>query len=171
MSTPPLLLVPPSPGQTRGIRTERWALVPSPSQRRVERAWVIANLGYSVLRILFYRQLLADRGLNVWAYVLVELSATLPWSIGSARLVMALAARSRSLALRWGAVATIGFIAPDVFILTTTDRVPPWIYVVIFAWIVVAGALAVRRIRSAVRARRAVDGEPRTPEASPPSRR
>ena len=143
--------------------------MPSLSHRRLERVWILGNIGYAVFRILLARQFLARHGLNVWAFAVVEATSSILWAIGSVRLVRALTGRRRGPALGWGAVATVGFFAPDVYVLTTTHRVPWWIYAVIAVWITVATTVATKRIVTAIFAKKRAAGELRTPGASPPS--
>jgi hypothetical protein len=138
-------------------------------KRRLEGAWIVANLAYSAFRIFLAHTFLVRRGLNIWAYAAVEYSSTLPWSIGSARLTMALARRDLRRAWRWGLLASAGFFAPDTFVISTTHHVPWYIYVAIATWVSIASVLATRRVALAVRARRVVDEGPRTPAASSPS--
>jgi hypothetical protein len=140
------------------------------SHRRLERVWILGNVGYAVFRILLARQFLSSRGLNIWGFAIVEGASSIPWAIGSARLVRSIVDRRTGAALRWAAVATAGFFAPDVYIVATTHQVPWWIYAVLATWVTIATTVATRRLLVAIRARRLAAGELRTPGASPPSR-
>jgi hypothetical protein len=116
--------------------------------------WVGVSLGYAALRILLAQEFLAEHGLNIWAFAIVELVSTVPWAVGSARAVTALIDKNSRRATGWAAVASAGFLAPEVFVLIATDRPPKWLPWVLALWVGVAGLLAVRRIIREVRQRR-----------------
>ena len=85
----------------------------------------------------------------------MEFASTVPYAIGTAKLVASLVDRDAPRAARWALVASAGFLAPDVFTLATTDRAPRWLIVVITTWLAGAAIFAIVRVRQAVRERSA----------------
>jgi hypothetical protein len=97
---------------------------------------------------------LSAYGVNPRMFAVVELSSAIPYSLGTARVVGALADRRRDLALKWGFVAGLGFLAPDLYVLLHTHRAPKTLYFAVSMWIVLAALLAVRTVRKRTAARR-----------------
>ncbi len=120
-------------------------------RRHLERGWYAASALYSVFRIALAKGFVEQYGLNVAAFAAVEVIATIPYAIGVAKLVGALVDRRRSAALRWGLVASAGFLAPDVFTLATTRHAPWWLIAIISVWLAGAAVAGVIRIRGDVR--------------------
>ncbi|MEZ5255590.1 MAG: hypothetical protein R2705_01445 [Ilumatobacteraceae bacterium] len=68
---------------------------------------------------------------------MVEFHLPAPLSIGVARGVTSWIEGRRDRAMRWAAVASIGFAAPDVYLVSTTRQVPVWLYVVLGTWVLI----------------------------------
>lgn len=136
---------------------------------RLERFWIVGNLLYSALRVVLAWHFLASHGLSVVGFALVEVISAVPWAIATSRLTKGLLAKNTRGLLGWAALATAAFLAPDAFVIATTHHVPAWLYVVIGAWVSIAGFVSVRRVLQAVSERGDAAGAPRTPEGSPPS--
>jgi hypothetical protein len=121
--------------------------------------WYAASLTYCGVRVYLADRYLRDHGLNVAVFAAIEFAATLPYAIGSARAVGAIVRHDTRRALLWALVASAGFVAPDVYLLATTDEPPRWLELVIGVWLVVGLAFALRRgvqaTRAATAARRA----------------
>lgn len=124
-------------------------------RRAVRLSWYAASAAYSGVYILLASKIAGPYGLPVPWFVAVELVATVPYTLGVARLVEALVDRRMEAAVRWGAVGGAGFLAPDVFILVATPHRPAWLIALVLVWISVSSALAVRSLRERIRARRA----------------
>ena len=131
------------------------AVQPSTRRRRLELGWYGVSALYSVLRIVLAKQFIEEYGLNVAGFALVEVVATFPYAIGTAKLVGALADREHRRALRWALIAGAGFLAPDLFILATTRHAPWWVYAIVGAWLVAAATLGTRKVRDEVSTRAA----------------
>jgi hypothetical protein len=121
--------------------------------------WYVASLTYCGVRVYLADRYLREHGLNVTVFAAIEFAATVPYAVGSARAVGAIARHETSRALLWALVASVGFVTPDLFLLATTDEPPRWLELVIGVWLVVGLVFAVRRglqaTRSATAARRA----------------
>ncbi len=137
---------------------------PSTLQRKwAGRLWIAGSLGYAAFRVWLARHFLADKGLNVWAFAVVELAATVPWAVGSARAVLAIVDRQRRAAMWWSLLAGAGFLAPDVYVLFATSQRPRWLIPVVVTWAVFAAAFAVHGLATDVRTRRAARTSPFEP--------
>ncbi len=126
----------------------------SARRRRIERLWVAGALAYSVVRITIVQTFLARYGVNVWLYAAVDLGSTVPYAIGAARTVGAMVDGDRGAALRWGLLAAVAFVAPDVTIVLTSDQMPWTIYVVLALVVSALGTVAVLRLRGEYRRKR-----------------
>ncbi|MFM8311074.1 MAG: hypothetical protein ACKOAZ_04165 [Ilumatobacteraceae bacterium] len=122
-------------------------------RRLLARGWAIAAVAWSLVRTLMAWVLLGDYGLNPWAYLCVDLSTSVVLGQSMPRMVVGFADGRRRHALRWGAVTSIAYAIPDVYLFTSTERIPPVTVGVLVAVIVVGigvtGATVARRIRSA----------------------
>src|SRR4051812_38517386 len=129
---------------------------PSASKRKwVEWAWYAVSGLYSVFRIVLADHTVARYGVNIWVFAIIELAATIPYAVGTARVVTSLLDGDQPAALRWALVASAGFFAPDVYTLAAARSAPWWMYAVIITWMTVAAVIAVRSLRSNLRQRRA----------------
>ena len=118
------------------------------------------SAGYSVLYILVFGSLAAPYGLPIWGLAAVELTATVPYTLGVARMVEALVDRRPQLAVRWSLVAAAGYFAPDVFILTATRRPPAWLVAGVVCWATVTTTIALHSLRGRIRTRRRARAAP-----------
>ena len=139
------------------------------SRLRLERAWLLGNLVYAVFRVLLARQVLADHGLNLWLFAIIEVISSVPWALGSARLTASVVQHRLDRALLWGTIALVGFLAPDVYVVIATHHVPVVVYVVLAIWISVAGTVSWVRLVREIRLRRGADEATRTAAPSSPS--
>ncbi len=94
-------------------------------------------------------------GVNIWVFAIIEFGATIPYAVGTARVVTSVLDHDRQAATRWALVASAGFFAPDVYTLAAARSAPWWIYVVVTTWMTVAAVIAIRSLRGNVRQRRA----------------
>lgn len=133
-------------------------------RKRLERLWIVVGLAYGLLRVFIANATVRKYGVNIWAFAVVELGTSFPYSLGTARLVTSLIDKSHRAATRWGMLAAVCFIAPETFIVVTGERcsrrhpgrchrMPKRVYEVIGLVILVVGSLAVygviRKVRQA----------------------
>ena len=123
-------------------------------RRAVRLSWYVLSAGYSVLYILVFGSLAGPYGLSIWWLAVVELTATVPYTLGVARVVEALVDRRPQLAVRWSLVAGAGYFAPDVFILTATRHLPAWLVAGVLCWATATTTVALHSLRGRIRARR-----------------
>ncbi len=118
-----------------------------------ERAWVAISLGYAGFRVALAKATLESHGLNIWVFAIIEFTSTIPYAIGTSRLLQALLDHERGKAIRWGLVASVGFIAPDLYALVALHDAPVYLYVIIATWTTLAAVFAVRSVVRTNRAR------------------
>lgn len=105
---------------------------------------------WSGVRIMAVWHWLERYGVDPVVYAMVDLGSSVPYAMASARTVGALVDRRYRLAARWGLVGAMCFIAPDLYIVASGQRMPWTVYAVILMILVVAAGLAVSTGRSDV---------------------
>ena len=135
-------------------------------RKRLERLWIVAGLGYSIFRVFVANATVRKYGVNIWAFAVVEIGSSFPYSLGTARLIAAVVDKSSKAALTWGSLAAVCFIAPETFIVVTgercstlhpglCERMPRRVYEVIGLVVLLIGGLAVWSVVRKVRQGRA----------------
>ncbi len=126
-----------------------------PWRRRLEWSWIVTVVLFTLARLLLARETLADYGLNIWVFGVIDLATAYPYALGTARVVGALVDRDLPAAGKWTAIAVASFFAPYLYIAAAgaDGRFPPAVYVVLLGLIVVFGGNAVRS--TVVKVRRA----------------
>ena len=112
-------------------------------RRFFQYAWLIAVAGWACLRIFAVNTWLSKYGVNTAVFAMVEIGSSIPYGIGSARCVTSLIDHRRRAATAWGLLAAIGFISPDLYMLTAGKSMPVLTYVVIIAVVTMLGAISV----------------------------
>lgn len=120
-----------------------------PARRRIgraalERAWLLAVLGWSCVRIGAVTHLLAHYGVQPLRYALIDLGTSGPYALASGRTVGALVDGRGRAASAWFALALVTFAAPDLYILSAGRAMPLVNYAVVGAVFSVAAGLALR---------------------------
>jgi hypothetical protein len=126
-------------------------------RRNLERLWILVGVSYGIFRVIIANATVKKYGVNIWAFAVIEIGSSFPYSLGTARLVGALVDRKRQQALKWGVVSLVCYAAPEAFILITGHNMPREVYIVIGVILAVLGAIAVigivRKVRKSRRAR------------------
>lgn len=152
MATRPAVRSAHPPGTVAAVST------PARSRRRrlLERLWILGSVAYGGLRIFIADRTVKRYGVNIWAFAAVELSTSWIYGLSTARVVGALVDRHVRLALKWGVLAAVTFLAPETFIILTGRDMPAIVYVIVLALVSVLGTAAVisllRRVRAGRRA-------------------
>lgn len=132
---------------------------PGPSARRrwLERTWVVTVVVFTLARLLVARATLAERGLNIWVFGVIDLVTAFPYALGTARIVEAVVDRDGHALGRWCLVAGASFIAPYCYIAWAgaEEGFPTQVYVVLGVLIAIFGANAVWTILRNIRTARA----------------
>ena len=122
-------------------------------RRVLARAWAVATVLWSCVRTVLAWVLLGDYGLNPWAYLCVDLSTSIVLGQSMPRMVVGFVDGRRRTAMRWGVLTAIAYAIPDVYLFTSTERIPP-VTVGVLVFVIATGLTTTgisvgRRIRSA----------------------
>jgi hypothetical protein len=120
-------------------------------RKALERLWVVAGVSYGVFRVFVANATVKKYGVNIWAFAVVEIGSSFPYSLGTARVVGAIVDRKRQTVVQWGLISLACFAAPEAFILITGHNMPRSVYVVIGVILAVFGFVAVFGIVRKVR--------------------
>jgi hypothetical protein len=112
-------------------------------RKNLERLWVVGGVGYGIFRVVVANATVKKYGVNIWAFGVIEIGSSFPYSLGIARLVGGLVDHNRNQTLTWGIVALVCYAAPEAFILLTGHNMPREVYIVIGVILAVLGAIAV----------------------------
>lgn len=114
-----------------------------------------AVVAYGLGRTIVVWQALGGYGVNPWVYGAIDLVSSVPYGLGTARVVTGVLDRDWARVRRWGTIAALAFVAPDVYIVFAGESMPWPVYVVLGAWCSVAAVFAFRSLRRQVRERKA----------------
>lgn len=123
--------------------TNRWAKNP----KLLEVIWVVAVVVYGVGRSLVVWKALARYGVNPVIYFVIDVSSSWPYGVATARLVRSAVRRDGEKAIKWGLLAAVTFISPDVYLVATMHRAPKYVYAVVALIAACMGLLAVFAVR------------------------
>lgn len=112
-------------------------------RRILQYAWLIAVAAWACFRIFAVNKWLSKYGVNTTVFALVEIGSSVPYGIGSARCVTSLIDRRRRAATLWGLLAAVGFISPDLYMMTAGKSMPVLTYVIIIAVVMVLGTISI----------------------------
>jgi hypothetical protein len=105
------------------------------------------------VRTLLAWVLLGDYGLDPWVYLCVDLGSSLVLGRSTPIMVVSFIDHERQRALRWSLVTGVAYVVPDVFLFTSTRRIPPVTLAVMITLmatsVTVTVVTLVRRVRSA----------------------
>ncbi len=129
-------------------------------RRWLERGWILVSTAYGALRIFVADHTVARYGVNIWAFAGVELSSSVVYGMGTAKLIGAVIDRRRQQALRWAGFAAIGFCSPETFVAVTGQHMPTTVYIALATILTTMGTVGVvtlvRRIKAARAAHRSL---------------
>lgn len=86
--------------------------------------WIGATLAYGALRVALAGAFLADYGVNIIVFAVIELSSSYVFGRASGRLVDALIHERRGSRLRLALITLAGYAAPDVYVILHVHRFP-----------------------------------------------
>lgn len=122
----------------------------------LESTWVVGVLAYGLARTFVVWGALGRYGVNPWVYGVIDLVSSVPYAIGTAKVVTGIIDRDWARARKWGLIAVVAFIAPDLYIVIAGHGMPALVYVVLGAWVAVAALLAGRSVALKLRTARVV---------------
>jgi len=134
--------------------------VRSKRQTLWERLWASTIVLYTFAATFVVWKALHKYGVNIYLFFVIDLITSWFYGIASARLVVAIIHKRWSQTQKWGWLAAINFILPQIYILVSARRVPRDVYLIIYSVIGVLVAFAVIGIGSQIRvARKEKSGE------------
>jgi len=134
--------------------------VRSKRQTLWERLWASLIVLYSFAATFVVWKTLHKYGVNPYLFFVIDLITSWFYGIASARLVVAIIHKRWSQTQKWGWLAAINFILPQIYILVSARRVPRDVYLIIYSVVGVLVAFAVIGIGSQIRvARKGKSGE------------
>ena len=120
-------------------------------QNSLERAWFVAVVAWSIIRIIFADVFFAKYGINIWIFAGVEFVSSPVFARSTAKMVIALTNHSLQDSVVWGVATLVSFGAPDVYLLTTGKNLPWLAYLVVIGIMVIAGSISILKMRSKAR--------------------
>lgn len=124
----------------------------SRSTRTVQRAWVGATLAYGALRVALAGAFLADYGVNIVVFAVIELTSSYVFGAASGRLVDEVIRGCRGSRIRLGLITLAGYSAPDAYVIVHAHRFPEGLRNTVLGIVtgttIVSTAVLVRRIRA-----------------------
>lgn len=129
------------------------------SRRKVfELSWVAGVVAFTLFRLLVAKETLAQYGLNIWIFGVIDVVTAVPYAVGVARVVGAMVDRQATVATGWLLVAAASFVAPYAYVAAAGRGAafPAGVYVLLAAVMVIFGANAIWTCVRKVRRGRAV---------------
>ena len=153
----------PGSGEVKGERGPlRWCVPTPPAGRSgqtrhrlvLESTWVVGVVAYGLARTLVVWGALGDYGVNPWIYGVIDLVSSVPYAIGTARVVTGVMDRELGPGAPWGLIAVAAFFVPDLYIVVAGHGMPTVVYVVLGVWVLIAAVLAARAVAGKIRTAR-----------------
>ena len=116
-------------------------------QNSLERAWFIAVVGWSIIRIFFADVFFAKYGINIWIFAGVEVISSPIFAQSTSKMAISLSRHHLRNSLIWGILTLVSFAAPDVYLLTTGKHLPWLAYLVVIGIMVIAGTISTIKMR------------------------
>ncbi len=127
------------------------------SRQKAEKLWLVASVLYGLLRSALVWKFLAKYGVNPWLYLIVEITSSYFYGLGSARVVAAVVDRIWRALRCWIPLALVAYFAPEAYIFVSAGKLPTDVLGVLLGIIgvaaVAAGFSLVSQIRTARRQR------------------
>jgi len=120
-------------------------------QNSLERAWFIAVLVWSLLRIVFADVFFAQYGVNIWIFAACEFVSSPIFAHATAKMVIALSTHQIRNSMFWGVITLTSFAAPDVYLLSAGKNLPWMGYLVVIGIMTVAGSMSLIKMRRKAR--------------------
>ena len=115
------------------------------------RLWVVASVLYGALRVILAGAFIADYGLNIYAYALVELASSLVLGLSTAHLAKRVMTRGPGRRAPLIVIAVVSYFAPDAYLLAFAHRMPARLRIPVLVVVgvgAVSGVVRFRRFRS-----------------------
>lgn len=141
----------------------------SANRTRFVAIWFCLVIAYAGIRVAVVTLVFRRYGVNPYVFATVELSSSVLYGAGSGRLAGAAVDGDRRAMARWGPVAAVGFLAPDVYVLASGRGMPPTLFLGVIALTGCTAWFSVRGLRHRLRAGRGPTAAARSADPQPPS--
>jgi hypothetical protein len=119
--------------------------------KRAQRTWVALVLAWVVIRTLVIRDVFGGYGVNPWIYFLIDLGSAFPYAILSGRAVVNFLDKNW-ISFRKNVLFTLFFFyMPDMYVLSTADRIPTSLLIGFLLSIVIFSGFAVYGFRQNIK--------------------
>ena len=119
-----------------------------------ERIWASTIILYTFVATFIVWKALHKYGVNPYLFFLIDLVTSWFYGLASARLVVAIIHKRWSETQKWGWLAALNFMLPQIYILVSARHVPRDVYLIIYSAISVMIAFAIIGILSQIRTAR-----------------
>ena len=116
-------------------------------RRKAIGAWIALSLLWTCTRAALIWQVFGSHGTNGLWYLIVDLAATVPYAIYSARAAFAWIDKSPTFLRNLG-ISAACLIAPDLYVVATARQVPLAIWFGFGAFVTLMAILAIKFVRS-----------------------
>ena len=119
-------------------------------RRTLSRVWFGVVIAYSLIRAVVVWQALGDYGVNVWIYLVIDMTCAVIDGINTAKLVISIADERYRDARKEGLIALVTFIVPDLYIVYAGNKMPKMVYFVLGGIVVLAFLAGVIHLKKKV---------------------
>ena len=119
-----------------------------------ERIWASTIILYTFVATFIVWKALHKYGVNPYLFFIIDLITSWFYGLASARLVVAIIKKRWSETQKWGWLAALNFMLPQIYILVSARHVPRDVYLIIYSAISVMIAFAVVGVLSQIRTAR-----------------
>ena len=110
-------------------------------RRRLSNTWAGFVVGWSFIRTLLVWAAVGDYGLNPWIYLVIDLACSVVDAITTPRMVLNFIDEQYRVAARWGVIALVAFIVPDLYIFLGTRKLPTKL--IVFICVIIGTTLTI----------------------------
>ena len=112
-------------------------------QISLERAWFVAVVAWSIIRVIFADVFFAKYGINIWVFAAVEAFSAPLFARTTAKMAVSLSVHQLRDSFLWGSLTMISFAAPDIYLLTAGKHIPWLAYLVVIGIMVIAATISI----------------------------
>jgi hypothetical protein len=112
-------------------------------QISLERAWFVAVVAWSIIRVIFADVFFAKYGINIWVFAAVEAFSAPLFARSTAKMAVSLSVHQLRNSFLWGSLTMISFAAPDIYLLTAGKHIPWLAYLVVIGIMVIAATISI----------------------------
>jgi len=116
--------------------------------QRTHRTWLVLVLAWASFRAFAINKFFGHHGVNVWAYLVVDLASSVPYAVYSARAVVNFLDKTWLELRRNTLLAALFFYIPDIYIFIFARTVPTSLYIGFGITIIIFSVVAFLSLRN-----------------------